>query len=1071
VAAIRLVDTAIETIPEAASELLRYDLVDTLSRLILVLGCSDSTWVLAVDSFTSDTDAVAEGESRECDSGSVDLALLEAKRMCLVTLLHLLRQGAASIENTPVFPAHLALLYVWQKLPYLAVSFFSFHSPIVLAMTELVYEVTMQIEPYFASALVLCTSLASHVETIRPDGSAALGLEQVVGKIYDLLEVLGHLLIWRFTYQKDVDHLSTLCSSLLQKLALLQAAATTMRVPSNLDPAEPEKNGTPFQTEVKWAHIRHQVVRFVHIDRCASLPMRCMHLIEWQVRSFSMVLPSALVFQLFRRPCEKWAMLFLGEEDTIDAVWSKHTLKHLQLSLSERISPYIQSMTVHTPQTVNALPPISDWYKQQPMQQLAYAQLDELVWIDGLYIQREKSDTLCDRIVSFGAAGKFLDATLKHLQLVRGRVDAETQLVHVQATLYSYFSKADPQPVEFSVFSGFSIVLDILNRAISPRTSPESPIYASEPGSKQLACEVLSLFRQILVTSSANREIFVDRRGVATLSACLHDAVLTITGKDATELTWLIVEQSVECLWLLCNSTVCSSVCRSSCVSQLVLLLTCLPSLEILKCRPARANLRVYDVLQRCFCFQHPIDVAAVGVPVVPVVTFLLHQLLSVREQQATASPAVSDRKAIALASAYCLVSLVRSISTLDGSSELWPAIDPTVDAPYFLGCLGPTERNPESMVRAALDLAVRLPTRCWNAAMGDQLLQHLTARVSTRLSPGLGTLDSPSMWEAPWEYAGCEGHAIVGGISLQVLAETPGFSLPSPLRFFQELLVQIHVTASKLSDSQERRSQGGEQHEATLCVLCLDSLHDALISHSSLKDDLPTLEHFVDWLKLCSARNDAVQVSALRVLSVLVTSAACIAAVDKERWASGLLLGGLRGTDIALVKALRIVTDLVVDSASVASQLASDPEAMEALLSTRLNTSRSFPARAEALSAVHELLQGGHVSAVQVLDRIRAQEIPDFSTDLFVCPVDAIELLDRRRALTIDSELARPACAPNQLEVTDNDLDKELARYLAEGPAGLKPLLKRTIQEHPGWGVDTKRVREALARLAPAPR
>jgi hypothetical protein len=271
VAAIRLVDTAIETIPEAADELLQQDVVGTFSRLLLVLGCADSMWVLPVDSIDESPDIAAQDESCAAhDTQSVDVALLEAKRMCLVTLLHLLRQSAGRIESTPVFPAHVALLSVWQKLPYLAASFSSFHSPIILAVTELVYEVTMQIEPYFSSAVVLCTSLAAHAETIRPDGSAALGLEQVVGKIYDLLEALGHLLIWRLTYQKDVDHLSTLCSSLLQKLALLQAAATTMRVPSNVDPAEPEKNGTAFQTEVKWAHIRHQV----WLDRCRGV-IRC----------------------------------------------------------------------------------------------------------------------------------------------------------------------------------------------------------------------------------------------------------------------------------------------------------------------------------------------------------------------------------------------------------------------------------------------------------------------------------------------------------------------------------------------------------------------------------------------------------------------------------------------------------------------------------------------------------------------------------------------------------------------------------------------------------------------------
>jgi hypothetical protein len=54
-------------------------------------------------------------------------------------------------------------------------------------------------------------------------------------------------------------------------------------------------------------------------------------------------------------------------------------------------------------------------------------------------------------------------------------------------------------------------------------------------------------------------------------------------------------------------------------------------------------------------------------------------------------------------------------------------------------------------------------------------------------------------------------------------------------------------------------------------------------------------------------------------------------------------------------------------------------------------------------------------------------------------------------------------------MELVPNDaLDKELARYLAEAPAGVKPLLKRVTTEHPSWdGVDTKRVREAMARLA----
>ena len=56
-------------------------------------------------------------------------------------------------------------------------------------------------------------------------------------------------------------------------------------------------------------------------------------------------------------------------------------------------------------------------------------------------------------------------------------------------------------------------------------------------------------------------------------------------------------------------------------------------------------------------------------------------------------------------------------------------------------------------------------------------------------------------------------------------------------------------------------------------------------------------------------------------------------------------------------------------------------------------------------------------------------------------------------------------------MELVPNDaLDKELARYLAEAPAGLKPLLKRVTTEHPCWdGVNTKRVREAMARLATA--
>jgi two-component sensor histidine kinase len=110
-------------------------------------------------------------------------------------------------------------------------------------------------------------------------------------------------------------------------------------------------------------------------------------------------------------------------------------------------------------------------------------------------------------------------------------------------------------------------------------------------------------------------------------------------------------------------------------------------------------------------------------------------------------------------------------------------------------------------------------------------------------------------------------------------------------------------------------------------------------------------------------------------------------------------------------VKALRIVTNLVVDSAAIALQLASDPEAIEALLSTLLNASRSFPARAEALAAVHELLQGGHASAAQLLDRIRAhvpESIPDLKLDLFACPVEAIELLDRLKAHG-DSESAQP--------------------------------------------------------------
>ena len=36
-------------------------------------------------------------------------------------------------------------------------------------------------------------------------------------------------------------------------------------------------------------------------------------------------------------------------------------------------------------------------------------------------------------------------------------------------------------------------------------------------------------------------------------------------------------------------------------------------------------------------------------------------------------------------------------------------------------------------------------------------------------------------------------------------------------------------------------------------------------------------------------------------------------------------------------------------------------------------------------------------------------------------------------------------------MELVPNDaLDKELARYLAEAPAGVKPLLKRVTTEHP---------------------